>query len=249
MTDKYNIEGKIGEGKTSNVYKITDKITGKKYAFKIIRKYPHRNVENEIAIQSKLNHPNILKIIESSEDEDHFYIILELCGKNLYEYIKEKGYIEEDEAIDIFYQIASAVKHLHDNGISHRDIKLENVVKCGALWKLIDFGFATKEKFLTEPVGTLDYLAPEIVESQKSRNFPIDVWTLGILLYDLLYQKPPFLEKTYKGTYDAIVNNEPDFSSRIISPSIEKLIKLILTKNPDNRITIDEIVNYLKLLQ
>mgnify|MGYP003650546009 CR=1 FL=1 len=247
VSQKYNIGDKIGSGFTSVVYKVTNKKTEKNYALKIINKRHEEivsNAEKEIFLHSKLNNPHIVKLIESFEDDNNFYIILELCGDNAYEYMKNNNPVDENYAINMIYQIALAVKYLHDNNMTHRDIKLENIVKCGSFWKLADFGSIDTEKFFRIKAGTLDYLAPEIVASKKYKGFHVDIWTLGVTLYDLLFRHPPFLEKTYKATYDAIKNNEVSFKDRSINSLTKDLIVSMLNKDPDQRININQVLSH-----
>ena len=262
MLNKYKIGGNIGKGATSDVYKVQNKNNNKYYAYKsMMKRNPDKDAErrNEIDIHSKLHHPNIIDIIEHDEDNKKFNVILELCGNNLFEYMKgitpglrfsrfsipEPKHIDEREALDILYQIAKAVKYLHDNGIAHRDIKLENIVNCGEVWKLVDFGFATGDPTSSEIVGTLDYVAPEIVRNEVYDTKKIDVWTLGVLLYELLYNKTPFYGGTYRETYKAIANKTPDFSKRDISPEVKNLIETMLNKNPNERIDINTLLSML----
>ena len=110
------------------------------------------------------------------------------------------------------------------------------------MWKLVDFGYVENEQIFSETVGTMDYLAPEIINGNNYKGFPIDIWTLGITLYDSLFFKPPFLEKTYKETYKAILNNNISFSGRDINPLLKNLINLMLIKNPNERINIDKVL-------
>ena len=243
MSDKYDIIEKIGQGATSQVYKIKDKNSGKEYAFKIMSKgkVEDERIRNEIAIQSKLDNLHIMKIIDSSEDTDNFYIVMELCGENLYDYTKNKD-LKYPEIANIFVQVVEAVKYLHMNGVYHRDIKLENVVKCGSTWKLIDFGNSTEEEHTYDVVGTLDYTAPELIVMDESvRSAPIDIWELGILLYELIYKKPPFMERTYRETYRAIVNNKLQFPEKDVPKNLISLLEMLLIKNPEDRPDIDPV--------
>jgi len=243
---KYEMIGPIGSGASSNVYKIKDINTGNFYALKIFKKHKSSfDIEREIRMHSKLNHPNIIKLVEWQQDNDYIFIAIELCNSNLFQYLKHNKSLQEPEVISIVSEIAKAIKYLHDIGIAHRDIKLENVVKCDTVWKLIDFGFADHEKYFDELIGTLDYLAPEIVKQEKYKGFPTDVWALGILMYELLYGDPPFISKTFNETYNSIKNNEPDFSGRKINPKIEELIKAMLNKDPTQRITINQVIQNL----
>jgi len=242
--NNYIIDCKIGKGGVGEVYKA---IKGNEnYAIKIIDKngenYREDLTKNEIRIQSESDHPNIVKIIETFQYEEKIYIVLELCEENLYQYLNQKKFLEESEILTIFKQIANAVKYLHDKNITHRDIKMDNILKTGDNWKLIDFGFASKERFFSQPVGTIDYLAPEIVSYKKFRGFPVDMWTLGIILYEMLYSRPPFFYKKYMDTYGAILKNSPSFTERDITPSIKNIIILLLEKDPDKRININELL-------
>ncbi|KAF7722763.1 hypothetical protein EC973_002717 [Apophysomyces ossiformis] len=146
----------------------------------------------------KIPHVNCGDMLDYFEDDDYYYIVMELhgAGMDLFDYIELKNGMVESEIRMIFKQVALAVRHLHSHKIVHRDIKDENVVldhNGGA--RLIDFGSAAYLKpgrRYDTFVGTLDYAAPEILRGQTYQGPPQDVWALGILLYTLIYRETPF---------------------------------------------------------
>jgi serine/threonine protein kinase len=136
--------------------------------------------------------------VDYFEDDDNYYVVMDLFGEgiDLFDYIELNSAMKESEIRSIFYQVVSAVGHLHDNGIVHRDVKDENVIldlKGGV--RLIDFGSAAYvkpgRKFDTF-VGTLDYAAPEVLRGQSYTGLPQDIWACGILLFTLIYRENPF---------------------------------------------------------
>ncbi|KAI8093406.1 kinase-like domain-containing protein [Halteromyces radiatus] len=148
----------------------------------------------------KIPHDNCGDMMDYFEDDDYYYIVMELhgAGMDLFDYIELKDTMHESEIRSIFKQIALAVQHLHIHKIVHRDIKDENVVldQNGGI-RLIDFGSAAYirpgRRYETF-VGTLDYAAPEILRGQTYEGPPQDVWALGILLYTLVYRENPFYD-------------------------------------------------------
>lgn len=147
----------------------------------------------------KIPHINCSDMLDYFEDDDYYYIVIGLygAGMDLFDYIELKhGGMPEPEIRSIFKQIVSAVKHLHDHRIVHRDIKDENVIldSQGGV-RLIDFGSAAyikQGKTYETFVGTLDYAAPEILKGQAYTGPPQDVWACGTLLYTLIYRENPF---------------------------------------------------------
>lgn len=125
----------------------------------------------EFLMLKKLDHPNIIKMYESYEDDQSFYIIMDLCeGGTLFDYVTEKGNLSEEEANLVMQKLLSCMKYCNGKGIMHRDIKLENIMLTKSKnldeIKLIDFGCATyfqKDQIQEETVGTIYYLSPEII--------------------------------------------------------------------------------------
>lgn len=150
---------------------------------------------NEIRIHKSLRHPNIVKFEHNFEDEHNVYMLLELCkNESLNELIKRRKKVTEFEARVYIIQILRAVKFLHQNKIIHRDLKLGNLFLSENMQiKLGDFGLAARlsdenEKRYTI-CGTPNYIAPEVLNQREGHSRPADLWSVGVILYTLLYGK------------------------------------------------------------
>ncbi|KAI8888036.1 Pkinase-domain-containing protein [Backusella circina FSU 941] len=189
----------------------------------------------------KTPHKNLGDMLDYFEDNDYYYIVMELhgAGMDLFDYIEYKEQIEEGEIRTMFRQVAEGVCHLHDNKIVHRDIKDENVVldDIGGL-RLIDFGSAaylkTGRKYETF-VGTLDYAAPEVLKGQTYSGKPQDVWALGILLFTLVYRENPFYD------IDEIMSRELRVPFVLSEGSVD-LINKMLERDIDKRLDIHQVL-------
>lgn len=204
--------------------------------------------QDEIAILSKLDHPNILKLYEIYDDEKRYYIVTELCkGGELFDQILQKGVYTEKEAANIVQQVLQAVAYFHDLNVVHRDLKPENVLidkELNNTLKIIDFGTSIQiqpGEFLTNTHGTSYYIAPEVLN--KKYNEKCDVWSIGVIMYILLSGKPPFdgandqeiTENVKVGTFQM-----KDKIWKDISQDAKNLIKQMLTYDPAARIPAKE---------
>ena len=245
----------LGTGAFARVYLVTHNITRKKYALKVINKHKliqtYGNcqlIENEIEIHSKLNHPNIIRLYNVSETEEEINILLEYAENgNLYSLIKKENGISENSAFNYFIQIVNAVYFLHQNNIIHRDIKPENIlIGENNKVKLCDFGWA-KELTLNNRstfCGTVEYMAPEIVGSELY-DCSVDVWSLGILLYELLMGHSPFKSQKEKNTMRKIkIHNLVFDKNKYLSQDCINLIKGLLDANPLNRLKLKDIFEH-----
>ena len=207
-TMKYKVTNKIGEGSYGAVYLAFNLYTKQKVAIKRIVKNKENEIDelelkNEINILKKLDHPNILKIIEFYSSEHSYYIITDYCANGeLYDQIKYK--YNENQLAVLFYQVLSGIAYLHTNNIVHRDLKLENILITEIetnkktndryFWiKIIDFGtakFFDKNKKEKSVVGSSYYIAPEVLK--KSYNEKCDTWSIGVILYMLIVGRAPF---------------------------------------------------------
>ena len=261
----------LGKGSYGRVFLVRDKTTNKKYAMKVIDKkniyqsYGKLDmIYNEINIQSRITHTNIIRIYNIYEDEDTINIIMEYGNSgNLYDLLtKEKSGLSEKRAFVYFIQVVNAVYFLHQNNIIHRDIKPENVLLFNKeeesergiitnntlinnnLIKLCDFGWAkelTMEKRSTF-CGTIEYMAPEIVESENY-DFGVDTWSLGVLLYELIMGHSPFKGKNSNAVINNIKMHELKFDKKI-SKECEDLIKKLLKINPEKRFKVKDIIDH-----
>ena len=247
----------LGSGSFGRVFLVTHNETKDYYALKVIDKrkllmsYGKLDIiYNEINIHSKLDHENIIKLYNVHEDNESIYIVLEYAENgNLFEMItKEKNGLSEYSAFEYFIQVVNAVYYLHNNNIIHRDIKPENILigKDNKI-KLCDFGWA-KELTLENRstfCGTVEYMAPEIVGSENY-DYSVDIWSLGILLYELLYGHSPFKANNTKNVILNIKSHELNYDDehKSVSKSCKDLIKKLLNNNPQKRYKIKDILEH-----
>ena len=262
--DNYNIENieiinqgffpyELGKGSFGRIYLGKNKINNELCAIKKINKrqlyriYGNYNIiNNEISIHSRCIHQNIIRLYNISEDENYFNLILEYAPNGtLYDKIKKEKKFDEKTSHNYFIQILNAVCFLHSNNIIHRDIKPENILidKKGNL-KLCDFGWS-KEIFLENRstyCGTIEYMAPEILES-KNYDFGVDIWSLGIFLYEMIIGYSPFYSKDNKNIKINIKEHKIKFNENF-SPCCRDLIKKILNGNLEKRFKLKDICNH-----
>jgi serine/threonine protein kinase len=262
---EYDVEKPIGKGGFCSVYKAIYKGNKKTYALKVIDKSILKNEEeikniiNEIKIMNELDSPNLLKLVTNFEDENNIYIILPICKNGqLYDLLhKSNKKVKNINIKKYLYQTIKAINNLHKKGIIHRDIKPENILidnKDNAL--LSDFGIATHckegEKRNTY-CGTDEYLAPEVIRAQPYDK-KIDIWAIGILIYECIsplgktpFNKIDFLQRT-EDNKNYIIKNDKDLKIKYdkdFDPLAKNLIEKILKMNPDDRISLDNILNHI----
>ena len=263
----------IGQGAFGKVNIGLNILTGRVVAIKSFNKKTlNKNGDNmkkilyETNLMKKLNHPNITKILEMFEDDDYILIAMEyINGGNLFSFVKKRRKLSEKTAKFLFRQIILGIKHIHSQKIVHRDIKLENIlIDLNNNIKICDFGIgrilSSKKQILHDKCGTPMYMAPEILLATKNKGyegFPVDVWSSGISLYIMLSGTLPF---NYKSDNNSSSINSEDNDNNIelqyniihkepkkiekISNEARDLLRGILNKNPNQRLTIDEILNH-----
>lgn len=237
------IDGKdtnlLGRGSFGQVILMKNKTTEKKVAVKIIAKKnlsDTKTLASEINIHKRLMHENIVKLHDFVETEKNLYIVMEyLSGGNLFQYIKRKGKLSEREAFYFFTQICNAVHFLHKNKIIHRDIKPENLLLAEkGIIKLGDFGCCTEcEGERTTFCGTAEYIAPELIK-RNGYNEKADVWSLGVLLYEMLNGKSPFKGCSERDIFGKVLKGKIGFNSDI-SADAQEFISAMLSEEPHNR--------------
>ena len=236
----YSLNSKIGEGSFGKVFEATDKL-GKKYAIKCINKkkiIKGQLLYNEIKMGIKMKHPNIVGIKEIYEEMNKIFLVMEYCeGGDLFNYIvnSPQGKLDEKNTINIIIQILDALNYLHNEvKICHRDLKLENCLvrnngQNQPFIKLIDFGTADyihNGKKMSGKIGTLKYMAPEIF-IKPFYNEKIDLWSAGIILYNLVTGCEPFKFDSTEFKKKMIFNYKINFNF-IKNDDIKELCKSLL---------------------
>ena len=250
INGRYEIIRSIGEGGMANVYLAYDTILNRNVAVKLLRgdlandeKFVKR-FQREAIAASSLNHPNIVEMYDVGVDEENYFIVMEyIDGITLKSLIKKRGALTVRETIDIMLQITSAIACAHDSYIIHRDIKPQNVmILDDGVAKITDFGIAMAMKAteLTQTntvMGSVHYLPPEQANG-KGSTVKSDIYSLGIMMYEMLIGKVPFKgENAVEIAMKQI--NEPIPSVCKINPeipqSVENIILKATAKNPKNR--------------
>ena len=204
----------LGKGAYGEVRKALHKTTNTYRAVKIINKNKldkedRKHVVKEAELLKTLDHPHIVKVFETFETENLFYIVMEyLEGKHLFDALTQDDFKYSERSIaKIMNQLLSAITFMHKNGIMHRDIKSENIICMGENIVLIDFGNSKKievNKKNKECTGTTFYIAPEVLKGRH--NEKCDVWSAGVLLWVLLTGKPPFKGANEEALDENILN-------------------------------------------
>ncbi|XP_068767467.1 serine/threonine-protein kinase Chk2 isoform X3 [Struthio camelus] len=268
QTNKEGRQAFLRSGACGEVKLAFEKSTCNKVAVKIINKRkfmasgireanPAFNINTEIEILKKINHPCLIKIKNFFEAED-YYIVLELMeGGELYDRVSRPIKMKEATCKLYFYQMLLAVKYLHDNGIIHRDLKPENVLLSSSeetcLIKITDFG---QSKILGETslmktlCGTPTYLAPEVLNSLGTAGYSraVDCWSLGVILFVCLCGYPPFNEQnTQLSLKDQITRGEYTFIAKEwkhVTDMALDLVKKLLVVDPSKRLTTEEALEH-----
>ncbi|PLB43543.1 Pkinase-domain-containing protein [Aspergillus steynii IBT 23096] len=242
----------LGKGKFGRVYLARERQSGFVCALKVLHKDEIRQgrvekqVAREIEIQSNLRHPNILQLYGHFHDRERIILILEYAGKGeLYKHLQKENRFPEWKAAHYIAQMANALQYLHRKHVIHRDIKPENIlVGLHGELKMSDFGWSVHAPSGRRQTmcGTLDYLPPEMVDPKKSSkpyDEKVDLWALGVLMYEFLVGSAPF-EDTPIMTQRRIARGDMSIPS-FVSPEAKDLIKKLLLLDSDLRISVDQI--------
>ncbi|XP_063984783.1 calcium/calmodulin-dependent protein kinase type II alpha chain isoform X19 [Diachasmimorpha longicaudata] len=260
FSDNYDLKEELGKGAFSVVRRCVQKSTGLEFAAKVIntKKLSQRDfqkLEREARICRKLQHPNIVRLHESIQEENCHYLVFDLVtGGELFEDIVAREFYSEADASHCIQQILESVHHCHHNGIVHRDLKPENLLLAskakGAAVKLADFGLAIELQGDAQAwygfAGTPGYLSPEVLKKEPYGK-PVDIWACGVILYILLVGYPPFWDEDQHRLYSQIKAGAYDYPSPewdTVTPEARNLINQMLTVNPTRRITASEALRH-----
>ncbi|MDD2625352.1 MAG: Stk1 family PASTA domain-containing Ser/Thr kinase [Bacilli bacterium] len=250
INNRYEVIRLLGEGGMANVYLGEDTILNRKVAIKVLRgdlandeKFLRR-FQREALSASSLSHPNIVEMYDVGEDEGNFYIVMEYIeGKNLKQLLRRRGTLTVNEVIDIMLQLTDGIAHAHDSYIIHRDLKPQNILMLdNGMVKITDFGIATalNNSQLTQTnsvMGSVHYLPPEQATG-KEASIKSDIYSLGILMYELITGNLPFRGenaveialKQMKEKIPSLIVEKPN-----VPQSVENIVLRACAKNPKNR--------------
>ena len=242
----------IGRGAFGKVNLGLNILTGRVVAIKSFNKQnistftSEEKIRKETNLMRNLRHPSITKILEMFESEKYVLIIMEyVSGGNLQSFVKKRRKLNEQIAKILFKQIMEGIKYIHSRNIVHRDIKLENIlIDLNNNIKICDFGVSKKihcDSILEDQCGTPVYMAPEIIANEGYRGFPVDIWSAGVSLYLMLSGNIPF-NKTSKHTLQEEIVTSAYPPIKGISDEAENLLSGLLDKNPNTRLTVDEVL-------
>ncbi|XP_065864187.1 serine/threonine-protein kinase Aurora-3 [Euphorbia lathyris] len=249
----FEIGKPLGKGKFGRVYLAREVKSQYLVALKIIfkeqiEKYRiHHQLKREMEIQTSLRHPNILRLYGWFHDNERIFLILEYAHRGeLYRELKKKGYLSEKQAATYISSLSNALAYCHKKDVIHRDIKPENLLLDheGRL-KIADFGWSVQSRSKRHTMcGTLDYLAPEMVEN-KAHDYAVDNWTLGVLCYEFLCGAPPFEAESQKDTFRRIMKIDLTFPyDRHISDEAKDLIGRLLVRDSSKRLSLEKILGH-----
>ncbi|KDE40893.1 Serine/threonine protein kinase PrkC, regulator of stationary phase [Nitrincola lacisaponensis] len=240
---RYQLKRMLGEGAMSQVYLAYDPKLQRELAIKLLKPEFAQDAQrvelflNEIQLSGRLHHPNIVSIFDVGQvDEVHFILMQHFESRNLESWLEDNPDLSIEQALRIVDQLLQAIEHAHAKGIYHRDIKPSNIlINDEGLVQLTDFGVAylndsgvTDDAFV---IGTPFYMAPEQLQGHRP-TAQSDLYSIGVLLYYLVFGKLPFQASTLKDLDDLIQRSEVDLESKQIPSSLKKVIRKLLHKNP-----------------
>ena len=250
ISDRYQIIKNIGEGGMANVYLATDTILDREVAVKVLRgdlstdeKFVRR-FQREALAASSLSNPNIVEVYDVGEDDGEYYIVMEyIKGSHLKNLIKKRGKLSIAEVVDIALQVTNGLSVAHDSYLIHRDIKPQNIlIMDNGLIKITDFGIAvamnaTQLTQTNSVMGSVHYLPPEQAMG-KTSSLQSDIYSIGILIYELLAGKLPFTgENAVEIALKHLKEEVPHISDEVagVPQPLENIIIKATCKNPKNR--------------
>jgi calcium-dependent protein kinase len=265
IQDVYHMESNtLGQGTYGTVCKGKHKVTKAVRAIKTIPKATKtKNIERfkrEIAIMKMMDHPGIVKLYETFEDQRNIYLSMELCeGGELFDKIIASGRFTEVEAAHVMQQVLRAIFYMHMNRICHRDLKPENFLLLtkepilNNVLKIIDFGLSHDFKpgeFMSTRAGTPFYVAPEVLTSRYTER--CDLWSAGVIMYVILCGYPPFTGKKDSEVLSKVKQGYLHFPHkdwRNVSDDAKDLIRMLVKTNPQERLSAEQALQHAWIAQ
>ncbi|XP_076139529.1 serine/threonine-protein kinase NIM1 [Alosa pseudoharengus] len=248
----YQVRGQIGYGSFSKVKLAFHALTKDKVAIKVLDKtrldgQSQRMLSREISSMEALQHPNVVRLYEVVETPSRMYMVLEYAGGgDLHTRITTEGRLSDGISKIVFAQILSAIKHMHENNVIHRDLKAENVLfTCDACIKVADLGFSTRVKHRSDVLDTFcgspPYAAPELFRDDNYVGPPVDIWAMGVLLYFMVTGTMPFRADTVSKLRRCILEGTYSIPTWMSAPC-QRLIRGILRQEPADRFALDQML-------
>ncbi|XP_011297891.1 calcium-dependent protein kinase 2 [Fopius arisanus] len=248
--EHYDLQTELGRGKFGTVYQCKEKESGLRLAAKIVnttKKEDRRDVEREVEIMRRLQHPRLIQLYDAIDNEKKFYVVLELIeGGELFErVIDDDFYLTERSCAVFMRQICEGIEFVHAQNVLHLDMKPENILcltKEGNRIKIIDFGLAREydpKKKLQVLFGTPEFVSPEVVNFDEI-GYGTDMWSIGVICYVLLSGLSPFMGDTDVETMANVTIAKYDFDHEAfadISEDAKDFIRRLLIKDKEKRAT------------
>ena len=254
----YILNELIIDGTLSKIYQATHTPTGEKVAIKVLNKAQinsnsnyYNKAQKEILIMKKMFHKNIIKLYEIMETLQRIYLVMEFCeGGDLYNYILTRGHLTERQSCRFFHDMIEALTYLHSQKIAHRDIKPENFLLDTAgktmSIKLIDFGISNNYKdndLLKTSCGTSAFAAPEIYKGKEYDGLLCDIWSVGVVLYAMVFGYLPFCDENEQNNIKNIMNGNYDIPDEA-NDDLRDLLSHLIEINPEKRMNLEQIKNH-----
>ncbi|KAK9934141.1 hypothetical protein M0R45_021295 [Rubus argutus] len=251
---KYELGKTLGEGNFGKVKFAKDVDSGQSFAVKILEKKRITNlniaeqIKREIGTLKLLKHPNVVRLHEVVASKTKIYMVLEyVTGGELFDKIAQKGRVTESEGRKLFQQLIDGVSYCHNQGVFHRDLKLENIlVDTKGNIKISDFGLSAlpqhfrEDGLLHTTCGSPNYVAPEILANRGYDGAASDIWSCGVILYVILTGYLPFDDRNLAVLYQKILKGDVQMP-KWLSPGAQALIRKVLDPSPLTRINMTDI--------